>query len=149
MTGRFDPTVYRATKLYPDRHDMRVVKDIIQELANPENLALWKEGVARPNFEATGDGYSHFQGFRQLMVDRAIHEDKGEQDSFFANDIEAILSPQRVMAFIEQLDGIRPGLSTDPDNQVQTLREHQAVHFISEGFTACRAARKKLSSPSP
>lgn len=84
--------------------------DIIEALSNPQNIALWKHGVESPSSSHFSEAYSHFQGFRNITIDRATTVAAKGGDRFLANKVEHVLDPQAVQTLLKSftsLDKIR------------------------------------------
>lgn len=75
--------------------------DIIDVLSNPQNIALWKHGVESPSSSHFSEAYSHFQGFRNITIDRAADLAAKSGDRFLANKVEHVLDPQAVQTLLK------------------------------------------------
>lgn len=102
--SKLDIETYRTKREALDFQSIQA--DIIEALSNPQNIALWKHGVTSPSSSHFSDAYSHFQGFRNITIDRAsILAQKGG-DRFLANKVEHILDPQSVQTLLKSFTNL-------------------------------------------
>lgn len=139
MPGIFDIDQYRAARKAVSRHQSVVSNDVIEHLANRENITLWREGIVRPNLEAGSDAYSHFHGFRNAIIDRAAREASSDESiRFLANDFEQILDPQKVQDFVNGVDLSEP---------LDAKLERRAADFFREQAATLVRARPGSARP--
>lgn len=98
---KLDIQTYRVKRAASDLNDLQ--NDIVEALCNPHNIALWKQGVESPDYTTFSQSYSHFQGFRNVTIDRAtVLAQKG--DRFIANKVEQVLDPTAVQQFLNSVN---------------------------------------------
>lgn len=83
-----------------------IQSDITEALSNPQNIALWKHGVETPSSSHFSDAYSHFQGFRNITIDRASVLAQKGADRFLANKVEHILDPHAVQTLLKSFTNL-------------------------------------------
>lgn len=119
----------------------KVMKEVIDGLAKPENVALWREGIEKFNPETGSEAFSNYAGFRNQMVSRAAEVVSGGNFNgdarYAANDLEETLDPRRVAAYINQVP-----VGATPE-QTKVL----AAEFFNTNHQAVVQQRQALFQP--
>lgn len=104
-TPKFDVDAYRARRGSGRVAIEAIHEEVINALSSRENIALWKQGISKPDFVGSSDAYSHYAGFHRTLVEHAAragsHREDG--DRFFANDLETALDPVNVERFLARV----------------------------------------------